>query len=176
MSIEQTLAKIPTMTAELRKSLRTNAEEKLALGDPKWAIDAPRMLAALDAQDRLEGKERIAVAQALPRTERVVFAFTALPPSPHEQRLIQVLLDHPGTTNKELSQRLGWNDNGWDLHFGTMCKERMHLLWKADPGTSRAGLFYSGILATYTTGTSTFVMKPEAVDAFRQLGFRVLAS
>ena len=173
MSIEPTLAKIPTMTADQRKALRANAEDKLASGDPKWAVDAPRVQAALDEQGRKEGSERIEAAQSLPQTERVVFAFTALPLSPHEQRLVQVLLDHPGSTNKELSQHLGWNDNGWDLHFGTMCKDRMHLLWKAEPGTSRAGLFYSGILAIYTSGSSTFVMKDEAVEAFRQLGFRV---
>ena len=175
MNIELTLAKIPAMTADLRKTLRANAEEKLASGDPKWAIDAPRVLAALDDQSRMEGGERIAHAQSLPRTERVVFAFTALPPSPHEQRLVQVLLDHPASTNRDLSRHLGWDDNGWDMHFGTMCKDRMHLLWQADPGTSRAGLFYSGILATYTTGSSTFVMKPEVVEAFQQLGFRVTA-
>ena len=175
MSIEPTLAKIPTMTADQRKALRTNAEGKLASGDPKWAVDAPKVIAALDEQSRKEGSGQIEAAQSLPKTARVVFAFTTLPLSQHEQRLVQVLLDQPASTNKELSQHLGWNDNGWDLHFGTMCKDRMHLLWKAEPGTSRAGLFYSGILATYTSGSSTFVMKAEAVEAFKQLGFRVKA-
>ena len=172
MSIDKTIAKIPTMTLDERKKLRANVAEKLASGDPKWVDAATKVLAALDAQALHEDKELVATAQALPKAERVVFAFTRMPPTPTQERIIRVLLDHPGSTNAELSRHLGWKDNGWDLHFGSMCADRMHLLWPAEPAVVRPGLFYSGILVLYNNDGSTFVMRPEAVEGFEAIGIK----
>ena len=172
MNIDATIARIPAMTAAQRNQLRENAAEKLASGDPKWVDAATKALAALDSQALHENKEQVAAAQALPKAQRVVFAFTRMPPSPTQERVIQVLLDHPACTNAELSRKLGWKDNGWDLHFGTMCADRMHLLWRAEPAVVRLGLFYSGILVLYNEEDSTFTMRPEAVEGFEALAIR----
>lgn len=169
MNIDATIAKIPTMTDAQRKQLRANAIEKLASRDPKWTEAASKTLEALDAQTLLEDKEQVATAQALPKAERVAFAFTTMPPTPTQERIIKVLLDHPGCTNAELSRKLGWKDNGWDLHFGSMCADRMHLLWRAEPAVVRPGLFYSGILAQYVNEGSVFFMHPQAVEGFEAI-------
>lgn len=172
MNIDATIARIPTMTTAQRNQLRANAVEKLASGDPKWVDAATKALAALNAQALHEDKELVAGAQALPKAQRVVSAFTKMKPTPTHERTIQVLLDYPGSTNAELSRQLGWKDNGWDLHFGSMCADRMHLLWPAEPAVVRPGLFYSGILVLYNGNDSTFVMRPEAVEGFDALAIR----
>jgi hypothetical protein len=152
--------------------LRANALEKISLGDPKWSADAAKALAALDAQVQEEAKEQIAQVQGLRKADRVVFAFTQMPPTETHERIIQVLLDYPRKTNAELSRLLGWKDNGWDLHFGMMCADRMHLLWPAEPAVVRPGLFYSGILVHYVDADSTFEMHPEVVTGFSAFGIR----
>jgi hypothetical protein len=172
MNIDAPIAKIPTMSDAQRKTMRANAIEKLASGDPKWADAATKTLAALDAQVLHEEKEQVETAQGLPKAQRVAYAFTRMPPTPTQERIIRVLLDHPGCTNAELSRKLGWKDNGWDLHFGSMCADRMHLLWRAEPAVTRPGLFYSGILARYESEGSVFVMHPEAVEGFEAIGIR----
>ena len=42
MNIEATISRIPAMTADQRKILRANAEQKLASSDPKWGVKAHR--------------------------------------------------------------------------------------------------------------------------------------
>lgn len=172
MNIEKTITSIPTMTDAQRKHLRANAIEKLASGDPNWAEAATKTLEALDAQILHEEKEQVETAQGLPKAQRVAFAFTRMPPTPTQERIIRVLLDHPACTNAELSRKLGWKDNGWDLHFGMMCADRMHLLWRAEPAIVRPGLFYSGILVLYNNEDSTFTMRPEAIEGFEAIAIR----
>jgi len=95
-----------------------------------------------------------------------------MPPSEVQERVIQVLLDHPGSTNAELSRHLGWKDNGWDLHFGTMCADRMHLLWPAEPAVVRPGLFYSGILVHFDDDTRAFDPREEMIEGLAAIGIR----
>jgi hypothetical protein len=89
-----------------------------------------------------------------------------------ERKLVQVLLDHPGATSTLLSQKLGWGGMSWHMHFGTMCKDRRHLLWPAPYAEERDADFYSGILADFDDATSGFTMKPEAIEALATLGLR----
>ena len=172
MNIDATLVRIPQMSEAQRKQLRANAQEKIASGDAKWAVAAPKVLEALDAQALHEGQEHVATAQALPKDERVAYAFTQMPPSETQERLIRVLLDNPGSTNAELSRHLGWKDNGWDLHFGSMAKDRMPLLWTAEPSKERDDYFYCGILTTFDRQLRTYVMRPEVVEGLASIGLK----
>jgi hypothetical protein len=104
------------------------------------------------------------------RVAMIVAAFRQIPMSETDQHLVQVLLDHPDTPSEQLSEAMGWQGNGWHLHFGSMCRKREHLLWLAPEiaGTP----FYSGILTNYDGRTHGYTLIPAAVEAFARLGLR----
>ena len=182
MSIEPILAKIPTMTADQRKALRANAEEKLASADPKWAVDAPKVLAALDAFGAEQGRvtreahaHQVAKLDGSSPVERIVLAFELEPTTPGEDKLIQTLLDHPGATCAELSDLHGWQENAWDMQYGAMCAHRQEFLWPLLPAV-REELAPNIDLLTIKSrgedGVLRYITRPEAVEAFVKLGFR----
>ena len=152
--------------------MRENAAALLASSDPKKAADADKLLAALEELEREEQEQLIGELKDLPIAERVVRAFTVEPMTETEAKIIQVLLDNPGSTNRDLSRKLDWNDNGFDLHFGTMCRNRTVYLWPAPDAGNRDGKFYSGILAEYDEDGSSFTMKPDVAAAFVKLGLK----
>jgi hypothetical protein len=183
VSIELTLSKIPKMTADQRKVLRANAQSKLELGDPQWADDAPKVLAALEAFEEEEGRtahhkrnRNIANLDGASAIERIVLAFELEPPTRGEENLIQTLLDHPGSTCGEMSDLHGYQENAWDMQYGLMCAKRQDFLWPLQPAV-RDGLEPNTNLLTIKTrgedGVLRYTTKGEAVDAFKQLGFRV---
>jgi hypothetical protein len=185
MSIEPTLAKIPTMTADQRKVLRANAEAKLASGDPKWAVDAPSVLVALDAFDEEQGRVasqqrgiKIADLKEASAVERIVLAFELEPTTQAEEKMIQILLDHPGSTATQLTDLHGWVGDAWDLQYGGMCARRREYLWPLEPAVREGDAPNIDMLTVKTRGedgTLRYHTKPEAVEAFKLLGFRVMA-
>ncbi len=103
--------------------------------------------------------------------QRVAEAFRAVPMSDTERRVVQVLLDHPGSTSTELSRALAWGGQSWHLHFGEMCQKREAYLWPANRSEKRDDAdFYSGILADLAVPENRWTMKPEAVAAFSAVG------
>lgn len=167
MNIEGIIAAIPTMDRPKRQGVRKNVE--LWLANPEKAADARRVLAALDA---VVGREAAALAdhvRGLPNAARVIEAFGHLPMTDTEQKIVQVLLDHPGETSTGLSTLLGWDAQSWHMHFGTMCKRRETFLWPADDAVGRDTSFYSGILADLSED-NRWTMKPDVVQAFAALG------
>jgi hypothetical protein len=185
MSIEPTLASIPNMTVDQRKVLRTNAQAKLASGDPKWAIDSPKVLAALEAFEGEQGRAadqkrttKIARLEDASSVERIILAFELEPPTLNEANLIQTLLDHPGSTCAEMSAHHAYQENAWDMQYGLMCAKRQEFLWPLQPGV-RDGIEPNTDLLTVKTrgqdGVLRYTNKPEALEGFRQLGFRVKA-
>ena len=124
MSLDKIIASLPNKTVDERKKMRENAKALSEGRDPKKVNDASRLLAALDGLDESEHDELVGELKGMPVEERVVRAFTVERMTETETKIIQVLLDNPGSTNRDLSRKLGWNDNGFDLHFGTMCKNR----------------------------------------------------
>ncbi|TCJ41280.1 hypothetical protein [Parafrankia sp. BMG5.11] len=129
MSIEQTLARLSSMTSQQRDTLRKNAVEKLASGDPKWIDDAHKLLAALGdfdaSQERIysEGRRKqISALEAKSDAERIVVAFKLDPPSEIEAKLIGSLLEHPDSTCAELSSHMGWapGDLGYGVWLGLL--------------------------------------------------------
>lgn len=172
MSIEKILATIPATSRDKRDVMRRNAEAKIVSGDAKAKGDAETLIAALDRQEVEEQGVLIDELKGLPVVERVVRAFTVEPLTETEEKLIRVLLDNPGSTSAELSQKLGWGGMTWHMHFGTMGKNRAIYLWPAPDAVTREGKFFSGILADYDPAGSLFTMKPDVGTAFAKLGLR----
>ena len=109
-------------------------------------------------------------------TERVVTAFQSDPPTDTENRLIQVLLDNPHSTCTELSTHIGWHPDAWDMGFGSVCSQR-RAYFKATTNVLRGDKSPNIPLLAFQerdeNGKIRYTMKPEAVEAFKRLGFRV---
>ncbi|WP_164155267.1 hypothetical protein [Sandarakinorhabdus rubra] len=179
MSIERIIASIPNRTALERKTMRAHALAKLDSANPEQIAEAQKLLAALDDHEQHLTEADMATIKALagkPLSERVKAAFEIDPPSPTEQRLIQVLLANPGGNCAELSTKIGWAPNTWDLGFGAICAQRAAYLNELS-GTPSAGKSANLPLLTLQDrgedGIIRYTMKPEAVAAFRHLGFQV---
>jgi len=171
MNIDKIIATIPGANRDTRAGMRRNALEKLEGGDPAWQEPARKLLAALDAQEESEHADLIAEVAGLVPAERVLKAFTAEPMTETEEKLIRVLLDNPGSTSAELTEKMGWKAMAWHMKFGTMCAERGVYLGPAPDAVVRDGKFYSGILAD-CDNTNRFTMKPDVAAAFERLGVR----
>lgn len=165
-NIDKQLASIPTANADSRAQMRRNAERWLASGSNDQRDAALRMIDALDEQEQSEHESLIGELSRLDTSERVIRAFTAKPMTETEAKLIQVLIDNPGSTSTALTRALGWKAQSWHMHFGTMCADRATYLWPAPNADHRDGKFYSGILA------DLFTMKPDVEAAFDRLGLR----
>lgn len=171
MNIDKILGSIPVATPDDRAKMRSHAEGWLATGTEAQREAAKRLLDALDDQEQNDYDELAGAVRGLTKTERVVRAFTDLPMTETETKLVQVLLDNPGITSTGLSLKMGWEGKTWHLHFGTMCKLRGPYLWPAPYAERRKADFYSGILADLKPG-NLFVMKQDAVAAFQELGLK----
>ncbi len=180
MSIDRIIASIPTLSTDQRKGMRTNAVERLASGDPKWAKDAPLLLAALDAQEESEARSRneartarMAELENSTVVERIVTAFELEAPTSTETKVIQALLDHPGGSCAELSTSIGWDPVAWDMQFGSLCSRRVEVLWPLEPLVREEANGYIRLLTTQHRDehqTIRYEMRPEAVAAFKVLG------
>ena len=170
VSLNQMLATLPNRTPDQLKTMRERAVRQLGSSNQAAGRAASQLIKAIDELQQRQHDDLVGELKRMPIGERIIRAFTLEPMTETEAKVIQVLLDHPGTTNRDLSRALGWNDNGWDLHFGTMCSNREVFLWPAEDAQTRNGKFFSGILAEYDEETSQFTMKPDVVAAFAQLG------
>ncbi|RVE80123.1 hypothetical protein CN227_18640 [Sinorhizobium meliloti] len=150
--------------------MRKNAERLLEKGSPAQKVDAQAVLVELGRVHGREEIERRTTVAAMGVPERVVNAFTSMPPTENEQVLLQVLLDNPDQSSQALSAKLGWGGQSWHLHFGKMCERREHLLWDAEPALTRDANFYCGILAIYSHVSHGFTMKPEVAEGLAAIG------
>ena len=169
MTTLQIISAIRNMDPEARRRLRENANRWLN-GSPRQTSEARQVL---DALDEVSERERSRKPRRLSRADaatRIVQAFRDPPTSETERRVVQVLLDNPDQSSEFLTAQCGWQGKAWQMHFGTMCRNREHLLWPAhfDPSLGRP--FYTGILADFDADTRGFTLKPEAVEGFRRLG------
>jgi len=172
LNIDRQLASIATAPPDNRKKMRANAEQWLTSGSPDQREAAQRMIDALERQANDEHDALIGELSGLDIAERVIRAFTVKSMTETEEKLIQVLLDRPGSTSTELTQALGWKAQSWHMHFGTMCADRALYLWPAPDAETRNGKFYSGILADLKEPENLFTMKPDVAAAFERLGLR----
>lgn len=173
MNIERHLAAIPTQTAQERDGIRANANRLLSSGTGAQKDAAKSLLAALDAFESEQSKALEERLMSMPVARRVVEAFTRRPFTDNERRVIQTLLDHPGSTTTELTRYAGLGESMiWQMHFGNLCKAREDLLWPAKGAETRDGPFWCGILADAERGTNRFTMKPDVAAAFVELGLK----
>ena len=129
----------------------------------------------LEALDAFEQASRRPVQQPAGEAmvARTVEAFQRLPLSPSDEPVLRALLENPGSTSEQLAAKLGWDGHSsWHLRFGTLCRDRKHLLWSGPFEEKRQAEFYSGILADFDERTRGFTLKPEVAEAFVQLGLR----
>lgn len=171
MNIDKIIAGMPGMSQQERERVRANAEKLLDSGNVEQKAAATKVI---DAMTEVEEAEHMALVDRLNGMEvsaRVVEAFRVDSMTDAEAKIIQVLLDHPGSTSTELSQALEWGGQAWHMHFGTMCFNRAVYLWPAPKSEVRAADFYSGILADLSS-ENRWTMKPEVEVALSELGLR----
>jgi hypothetical protein len=173
MTILQIINAIPNMDPEARRRLRENVNRRLH-GSPKQAAEASQVL---DALDEVSERERSQTSRPLSETDavaRIVEAFRDTM-SETKRRVVQVLVDNPDQSSEFLTAQCGWHRQAWQMHFGTMCRSREHLLWAAPFEPKRNAPFYCGILADFDEATGGFTLKPEVVEGFRRLGLEPAA-
>ena len=171
-SIDKILASIPTANPDKRAQMRVNADAKIASGTETQRDRARQVIEALEAQEQLEHGAKFAGLDKLTARERVLRAFTAQPLTDHETKVVQALLDHPGSTSTALSEFMGSKGKIWHQNFGTLCKDRAPYFPPAPRAEKRNAPFYCGILADLKEPENHFSMKPDMVVAFEQLGLR----
>jgi len=171
MTVARLIDLVPTKTAAERRQMKENAL-KLRDRGGRPAADADALLEALAAFEAEGTARRLHGSEGVDVVATVVAAFRQMPMSPTDQNLSRVLMETPGATSEDLTERVGWKDKAWQLHFGEMCKKREHLLWAAPFAAKRKAPFYCGILADFDEGTRGFTLKPGVAEAFAQLGLR----
>jgi hypothetical protein len=171
MSVARVIGLIPTKSADERRQMRENAQKSLAVGGQR-ASDAIALLEALDAFDAQMRERRQRGPVDTDRSATVVEAFRQAPVSETERMLVNVLLDNPDASSEQLTEAMGWKGQAWQLHFGTMCEKREHLLWPAPFEPKRSEPFFSGILPDFDEVARGFTLKPEVAVAFARLGLR----
>lgn len=169
MGQERIIAALPGMSREKRARVRENAQKVMAKGDGAQKEAALEVIEALDRLEENEHQELVGRLSGIDVAARVVEAFRVEPMTETEAKIIQALLDHPGSSSSQLSEALGWGGQSWHMHFGTMCFNRATYLWPAPKSEMREADFYSGILADWSP-EGQWQMKPEVAAAFAELG------
>lgn len=172
MNIDNIIASVPNKSAAERAQMRKNAENWRDRGTASQKAAAEAFFKALSAAEEAEHATLYDSLTGLGVAERVVRAFTAIPMTDTERKVIQALLDYPGSTSTALSGACGWKGKMWHLRFGTLCKERGPYLWPAPRFESKDAFFYSGTLADTEEPANLFTMKPEVAAAFASMGIR----
>lgn len=171
MNIDKIVSSIPGMSHQERERVRANAEKLLETGNDPQKQAAEKVIAMLAQAEEAEHQALVDRLSGMEVSARVVEAFRVDPMTETEAKIIQVLLDNPGSTSTELSQALGWGAQSWHMHFGTMCASRAVYLWPAPKSEVRAADFYSGILADLSPD-NRWTMKPEVEVAMSEIGLR----
>ena len=171
MNIDKIITSIPGMSHQERERVRGNAEKLLEAGSAEQKQAAERVLATLTETEDAEHQALVDRLSGMDVSVRVVEAFRVELMTETEAKIIQVLLDNPGSTSTELSQALGWGAQSWHMHFGTMCANRAVYLWPAPKSEVRSSEFYSGILADLSPD-NLWTIKPEVEVALSELGLR----
>ena len=175
--IAKLIESLPSKTPQERLKMRRNAEVWASSDDLNKAEQGREFIVALDHFERDEAANDRARLESLPLVDRIVEAFRRQPPSETEITTIKVLEENPGSTSSQLSEKIGWEGQSWQLRFGLMAKDREAFIHPAPPSrirkteTGEGEKFYCGLLCNYDRETSGFTLKPEARAAFQILGF-----
>jgi hypothetical protein len=163
--------RLDRLDAAGRERLRDNAARQAETSDPKKAAAAGEALSALDAYEA-EQREGDRVAAEGPLADRVKRSFENDVPSEAERKVLQAIMDRPGSTSAALSARIGYKGQTWHLKFGTMCAARQDVLGPALDKRKDGSPFWTGVLCDFDEASSTFTLKPEAEEGLRAIGFK----
>jgi hypothetical protein len=106
-----------------------------------------------------------------PRADRVRRAFTQVPLSGLERRVLSALAEHPDSTARDLSALCGWRGNVWQSHLAVLCARRRDTLWpQGGPDMEEQGCFLHGLLTHYDPAESTFRMRSDVRAALEDIG------
>lgn len=169
MNVEKVIGALPAMSQHERARVCVNAQKLLESGSVEQQRSASKVLEALDTLEDAEHRQFIDSLSQKGVSERIELAFKAHPMTETEAKVIQVLLDHPGSTSAQLSQALGWGAQSWHMWFGTMCADRAEYLWPAPKSEKRKKDFYCGILADHSAEEG-WRMKPQVAATFDRMG------
>ena len=171
MEIGNIVALYTKKTAQERLRMRANAKRWTISGSPKEQAAGQKALTEFNRIDAEELQAHIEAQRQKSSMERVLNTFRQHPMTETERRIIEVLIENPGSTSARLTELCGYKGgSAWHLRFGIMCRDRRMELWPALPSEIRDADFYSGILADWNNTDRTFTMKSEVVEAFALLG------
>lgn len=172
MDVTKIIETIPGKSEANRQQMRRNAERLLENGKKQQKQDAQAVIEALDAAEPTPATLAYDALSPEERQERVKRAFTGRPATETEAKVIQVLLDNPGTPSAQLSTACGWRGMTWHEKFGTMCKARQAYLWPAAWVPERKDYYYPGLFADVDDAERIFRVKPDVAIALDAVGFR----
>ena len=162
------MAKVMLDALDRFKQTSVDSQARTAGKTDQGSIDAPTSPEERTSEKKLPAESGHPPAKRAARVAAIFAAFRQIPMTKTDERLVQVLLDHPDSTSQDLSAEMGWRGKGWHLHFGSMCRRREHLLWLAPLDACRP--FYAGILTKFNGRTHGYTLLPEAAEAFARLG------
>ena len=174
MSIEKLIAAIPNQSKAQRDQVRTNAANRLVSGTPAQQAEAEALLAAIDAIETREHDAFLGELNGMEVAERIYRAFIDIPMTDTDRKVLQALLDNPGSSSGQLSTVCEWKDKSWHLHFGNMCERRRVYLPLPTLYGDDDTPFWSGIFADLEQGEHpwTWTMKPDVAAALARHGLR----
>ena len=186
----KTLDLIPTYDESKLATFETNARRWLASGTAAQKAEAEAVLLAIRVE-RQRRKDDAANARQRRGAEiaekvrdkglydRVILAFTEMPPQDWEVEVLRAVAEHPGADFDTLARAIGKQGGGYiNLAMGTVCSERQPYLGIAPPSGRRTGkIIHSELLIDFDHHAESdgrqwhgWTLKPEAVAALREVG------
>jgi hypothetical protein len=182
--------KIPTYDDKKLAVIEENATRLVRVGTEAQKVHADSVLHAIsvERQRRKDAAvlQRKAKAAAIIEKvkdkellERVLLAFTEMPPEEWEVEVLREIAAHPGSDGTTIARAIGKRDVGYiNLAVGTLCSTRELYLGVAPVLERRKGeKTYSGLLIDFARNVQShgsrmfgWTLKPEAHAALKQLG------
>lgn len=180
---------LPTFDDKKLAAIEQNAQRWLTTGTEKKKVEAENVLAAIGNErrrrrDDIDQRQNVHKAEITEKVrdkglfDRVVFAFTDMPPEAWEIEVLKEIAKNPGRNFDTLAHGIGKSGGGYiNLAVGTLCSSREHYLGQAPPPQKgKAQKLFSALLIDFTPHVGPngsewhgWTLKPEAEAALRQL-------
>jgi hypothetical protein len=182
--------RLPSLDAKALTAIEQNAQRWLNTGTDKQRAEAESVLLAISNERRRrrddadQDRRRLAaeVAEKVRDKalfDRVLFAFSDMPPEEWEVEVLKEISFKPGRDFDTLAHGIGKRGGGYiNLAVGTLCSTREAYLGPAPPVQKAKGQrVYSALLIDFTRHVEAngsewhgWTLKPDAEAALRQLG------
>ena len=182
------LETIPSLDQKRLGDLETNARTWAASGTDRQKADAECVILAIlaERQNRKNAADHERQRHAAdvgarvrdkPLFDRVVMAFTEMPPEQWESEVLKEIAARPGRDFDTIAHAIGKKGGGYiNLAVGTLCSNRQIYLGPAPDAKKKGEKVYSALLIDFTyhrePGGSEWhgwTLKPDAEAALRQL-------